>query len=159
MSEPITVRGVSDTARWLRIFVRSKRGGPTPCSTTLRRASGGRPWLRIANTLIKATSRSGHGWRAPIFSISSFPAPFRKGQTGCEPRCGLDARPYRMNLPPTLQWIEVDFQDIIAYKEETLANEKPRCRWSEFLWICRTVRRGASFSRSSTLGNQGCCCH
>jgi O-methyltransferase involved in polyketide biosynthesis len=41
---------------------------------------------------------------------------------------GLDARPYRMNLPPTLQWIEVDFQDIIAYKEETLANEKPRCR-------------------------------
>jgi len=33
-----------------------------------------------------------------------------------------------MNLPPTLQWIEVDFQDIIAYKEETLANEEPRCR-------------------------------
>jgi len=27
------------------------------------------------------------------------------------------------------------FQDIIAYKEETLANEKLAAGWSEFLWI------------------------
>ena len=34
---------------------------------------------------------------------------------------GLDARPYRMNLPSTLQWVEVDFPEIISYKEEILA--------------------------------------
>jgi len=40
---------------------------------------------------------------------------------------GLDARPYRMKLPASLQWIEVDLPDILAYKEEILANEKPVC--------------------------------
>jgi len=41
---------------------------------------------------------------------------------------GLDARPYRMQLPTTLQWLEVDLLDIIDYKEDVLANEKSRCQ-------------------------------
>ena len=41
---------------------------------------------------------------------------------------GLDARPYRMDLPESLQWVEVDFQEIIDYKKEVLADAKPRCR-------------------------------
>lgn len=41
---------------------------------------------------------------------------------------GLDTRPYRMDLPGTLTWIEVDTADIIAFKEEQLRNEVPRCR-------------------------------
>jgi methyltransferase (TIGR00027 family) len=40
---------------------------------------------------------------------------------------GLDARPYRMDVPPTLRWIEVDLPELLAYKEEALAGEKPRC--------------------------------
>lgn len=40
---------------------------------------------------------------------------------------GLDARPYRMALPPSLAWVEVDLPDLIAHKEEILAGEKPRC--------------------------------
>jgi methyltransferase (TIGR00027 family) len=40
---------------------------------------------------------------------------------------GLDARPYRMALPASLQWIEVDLPEILAYKEGILANEKPSC--------------------------------
>jgi methyltransferase (TIGR00027 family) len=40
---------------------------------------------------------------------------------------GLDARPYRMALPASLQWIEVDLPEILAYKEGILANEKPAC--------------------------------
>ena len=30
---------------------------------------------------------------------------------------GLDTRPYRLPLPSSLRWIEVDFPDMIAYKE------------------------------------------
>jgi len=41
---------------------------------------------------------------------------------------GLDTRPYRMNLPATLQWIEADYPHLIEYKESMLAGEKPRCR-------------------------------
>ena len=41
---------------------------------------------------------------------------------------GLDTRPYRMELPSSLRWIEVDFPGIIEYKNEKLAGEKPVCR-------------------------------
>jgi O-methyltransferase involved in polyketide biosynthesis len=43
---------------------------------------------------------------------------------------GLDARPYRMSLPATLRWVEVDLPEIIDYKEESLSGEKPRCSLS-----------------------------
>ncbi len=40
---------------------------------------------------------------------------------------GLDTRPYRMSLPPSLLWVEVDAPGIIAYKEDLLAREKTSC--------------------------------
>lgn len=40
---------------------------------------------------------------------------------------GLDARPWRLDLPRSLRWIEVDFKDILQYKTELLRNERPRC--------------------------------
>jgi methyltransferase (TIGR00027 family) len=40
---------------------------------------------------------------------------------------GLDARPYRMHLPASLHWIEVDLPEILNYKEEILRSEKPAC--------------------------------
>jgi methyltransferase (TIGR00027 family) len=43
---------------------------------------------------------------------------------------GLDTRPYRLDLPPSLQWIEADFPAMIALKERELAGEKPRCQLS-----------------------------
>lgn len=41
---------------------------------------------------------------------------------------GLDVRPYRLALPPALRWIEVDLPEIIDYKRQMLAGEKPRCQ-------------------------------
>lgn len=41
---------------------------------------------------------------------------------------GLDTRPYRMALPASLRWIEVDFPHMIDWKEEQLADAAPRCR-------------------------------
>lgn len=41
---------------------------------------------------------------------------------------GLDARPYRMALPPASPWIEVvDLPALLDYKEEILRGEKPAC--------------------------------
>jgi methyltransferase (TIGR00027 family) len=40
---------------------------------------------------------------------------------------GLDTRPYRMDLPSSLKWVEVDLPGIIDYKEAILGQEKPRC--------------------------------
>jgi methyltransferase (TIGR00027 family) len=41
---------------------------------------------------------------------------------------GLDTRPYRIELPSSLRWIEVDFPHMIELKEARLAGEKPSCR-------------------------------
>ncbi|HEX7800084.1 MAG TPA: SAM-dependent methyltransferase [Asticcacaulis sp.] len=41
---------------------------------------------------------------------------------------GLDTRPYRLDLPAGLMWVEVDFAPMIAYKNDALADETPVCR-------------------------------
>ena len=42
---------------------------------------------------------------------------------------GLDARPWRLSLPSTLRWIDVDLPDILQYKTERLSDAKPACRY------------------------------
>ena len=42
---------------------------------------------------------------------------------------GLDARPWRLSLPATLRWIDVDLPDILQYKTERLSDAKPACRY------------------------------
>ncbi|HET9957167.1 MAG TPA: SAM-dependent methyltransferase [Polyangiaceae bacterium] len=41
---------------------------------------------------------------------------------------GLDTRPYRMNLPESLHWVEIDAPEVIAFKETQLDGERARCR-------------------------------
>lgn len=42
--------------------------------------------------------------------------------------CGLDTRPWRLNLSPTLRWIEIDFAAILDYKDRLMSGETPSCR-------------------------------
>jgi O-methyltransferase involved in polyketide biosynthesis len=41
---------------------------------------------------------------------------------------GLDSRPYRLELPPSLRWVEIDLPEIIDAKRQILSSEKPRCQ-------------------------------
>jgi methyltransferase (TIGR00027 family) len=41
---------------------------------------------------------------------------------------GLDTRPYRMNLPESLLWIETDYPKMIHFKQSRLAGETPNCK-------------------------------
>lgn len=40
---------------------------------------------------------------------------------------GLDARAYCLALPKTLRWFDADFLDLVRYKQEQLARERPVC--------------------------------
>ena len=42
--------------------------------------------------------------------------------------CGLDTRPWRLNLTSNLRWIEIDFADVLDYKERIMSSETPTCR-------------------------------
>ena len=41
---------------------------------------------------------------------------------------GLDTRPYRLDLPAELRWVEVDLPAILDYKTQQLGGERPCCR-------------------------------
>jgi len=43
---------------------------------------------------------------------------------------GLDTRPYRLDLPPELIWVEADLPALIAEKDRVLAEQTPRCQLS-----------------------------
>jgi methyltransferase (TIGR00027 family) len=42
--------------------------------------------------------------------------------------CGLDTRPWRLNLQMNLRWIKIDFADVLDYKDRLMFGETPRCR-------------------------------
>jgi methyltransferase (TIGR00027 family) len=61
---------------------------------------------------------------------------------------GLDTRPYRMELPASLKWVEVDLPAMIDYKEEILSREKPRCALERVrLDLADVIARRALFQR------------
>jgi methyltransferase (TIGR00027 family) len=41
--------------------------------------------------------------------------------------CGLDTRPWRLDLAPDLRWIEIDFADVLDYKDGLMSGERSRC--------------------------------
>jgi methyltransferase (TIGR00027 family) len=66
---------------------------------------------------------------------------------------GLDTRPYRMKLPASLRWIEVDFPKMITQKDEKLRNEKPVCRLERVAMdLSDRAKRQEFFAR---LGGEG----
>jgi len=42
---------------------------------------------------------------------------------------GLDARPWRLALPATLHWVDVDMPVMLDHKEAVLQGEHPKCRY------------------------------
>ena len=41
--------------------------------------------------------------------------------------CGLDTRVYRLPLPSTLTWIDVDLPEVISFMQSMMLDEKPKC--------------------------------
>jgi methyltransferase (TIGR00027 family) len=130
MNKPCSsVRNVSDTARWVAYFRARESERPDalfrdPFAGILAGERG----FGIANTLPEGNKHE-WAWVARTYLFDRFIK--REIDGGADLvlnlAAGLDARPYRMELPPTLRWIEVDFPEIISYKEDILANEAPRC--------------------------------
>src|SRR3989338_143086 len=42
---------------------------------------------------------------------------------------GLDSRPFRLDLPHEVRWIDVDLPGILEYKAAKLAGHAPKCRY------------------------------
>jgi len=128
-AQPQEVRNISDTARWAAYFraQETKRSDAIFRDPYAERLCG-QHGVDIANTLPDGNK---HAWawvtRTYLFDHFITQELQRGVDLVLNLAAGLDARPYRMKLPASLQWIEVDLPGILAYKEEILAGEKPAC--------------------------------
>ncbi len=132
MTEPSTesLRDVSDTALWVAAYRAEESERPDALfrDPFARRLAGQRgfdvltampkgrslAWPMVVRTLVFdrfIRDRLGEG----IDLVLNLAA-------------GLDARPYRMELPSELTWVEVDLPHMIEYKSEILAGEQPACK-------------------------------
>lgn len=127
-TEPL-VRNVSDTARWVAVFraIESERPDAVFRDPFARRLAGERGEQIAA--AIPFSGKHLWSWTARTWLIDRFI--LQEVRQGADLvinlAAGLDARPYRMPLPSSLQWIEVDLPEIISYKEEVLGEERPVC--------------------------------
>ena len=123
------VRSVADTALWVAYFraLETQRTEALFRDPYAERLAGERGF-QIANTL-RDGNKQEWVWVARTYLCDEFLA--RAIRDGADLvlnlAAGLDARPYRMQMPSSLRWVEVDLPEIIDYKEEILAGEKPKC--------------------------------
>jgi methyltransferase (TIGR00027 family) len=126
---PAVVRNVSDTARWAAYFRAQETERPDALfGDPFAERLCGQHGIDIANTLPDGNKHA-WAWVTRTYLFDQFISQeFQQGvDLVLNLAAGLDARPYRMKLPTSLQWIEVDLPEILAYKEEILADEKPTC--------------------------------
>ncbi len=131
MSEsPSLIRSVSDTARWVAIYrARESERPDAHFRDPFARRLAGERGEQIIRSMRFAQK---HEWPyvARTWSIDRFVT--EQVQQGVDMvvnlAAGLDARPYRMALPASLQWVEVDLPEITEYKKGILRDEKPVCR-------------------------------
>jgi len=124
-----SVRNISDTARWVAYFRARETERPDALfSDPYAERLAGERGFQIANTLPEGNKHE-WAWVARTYLFDKFlAAEILKGaDLVVNLAAGLDARPYRMEVPANLQWIEVDLPEIVSYKNTMLANEKPRC--------------------------------
>jgi methyltransferase (TIGR00027 family) len=124
------IRNISDTALWAAVYRARETERPDHLFTDpfARRLAGTRG-EQIAASL-PFSDRATWAWVMRTYLYDQFIN--EQIQQGVDMvvniAAGLDARPYRMALPASLKWIEVDLAGILDYKEEILSAEKPVCQ-------------------------------
>lgn len=133
--EPL-IENISDTAKWVAVFRADESERPDAIfhDPFARRLAGERG-EQIANT-IEFSRNNSWSFVARTFLFDEFIK--QHIELGYDMvvnlASGLDTRPYRMQLPASLKWIEVDLPGIMNYKQTILANEKPNCKLQASHW-------------------------
>ncbi|HEY4157315.1 MAG TPA: SAM-dependent methyltransferase [Polyangiaceae bacterium] len=130
MSE-LAISNVSDTARWVAVYRAWETARPDALfrDPFAERLAGERGKQIVAS--IRRPGGTGNGW--PMITrtklIDDLVLASLAGGCDCvlNLAAGLDSRPYRLQLPASLNWVEVDLPAITEEKERALAGETPVC--------------------------------
>ncbi len=126
--EPL-IRNVSDTARWVAVYrARETERPDAHFRDPFARRLAGERGEQIAKSMPLGRDNDWSMITRTWLGDQLINEQVQQGiDTVINLAAGLDARPYRMQLPPTLRWVEVDLPEILSYKEEILRDEKPVC--------------------------------
>jgi methyltransferase (TIGR00027 family) len=128
------VRNISDTAVWAAVYrARETRRHNALFRDPYARSLVGRIRARIPAAL-PLGNRASWPWVIRTFLFDRFIKAHvrRRVDMVINLAAGLDARPYRMTLPASLTWIEIDLPEILDYKDRVLRDEEPVCRVERF---------------------------
>jgi methyltransferase (TIGR00027 family) len=128
MSDPL-IHDISDTARWMAVYrAQETERDDAVFRDPFARALAGERGEQIAASLPVGDSEA---WPFVVRTYLFDRFVTRLVNHGVELvvnlAAGLDTRPYRMALPPSLRWVEVDLPDILDYKEAVLGDVQPAC--------------------------------
>jgi methyltransferase (TIGR00027 family) len=149
MAEPL-IAHVSDTARWVAAYRAQESARPDALfQDALAARLAGEQGHRIAE---RARGTNGNGW--PLITRTKLidDMVLTSIREGCDCvlnlAAGFDTRPYRLDLPTSLTWIEVDLPALLDDKERALQGATPRCRLSrERVDLADSAARAALFDR------------
>jgi methyltransferase (TIGR00027 family) len=128
----MAVTNVSDTARWVALYRAMETDRPDALfNDPYARKLAGAEGQEIVNTLKHGRTMA---WamitRTVVFDeVILSEINDRSVDLIVNLAAGLDARPWRLDLPPSLQWVDVDLPGILQYKTDTLADVPPKCRY------------------------------
>jgi methyltransferase (TIGR00027 family) len=128
MKEPL-VENISDTAKWVAFFRAEESERPDAVfNDPFAKKLAGDKGEQIANA-IEFSRQNSWSFVARTFLFDQYiDQHVAEGyDTIIDLAAGLDTRPYRLSLPASLKWIDIDLPAMIAYKNNILLNEKPRC--------------------------------
>jgi methyltransferase (TIGR00027 family) len=126
--EPL-IRNISDTALWAAVYRAGESERPNALfQDPLARRLAGERGVQIADALARKEDTT-WAWvtRTYLFDKLVTEQVAQGVDMVVNLAAGLDARPYRMALPASLQWVEVDLPEPLDYKENLLKGEIPRC--------------------------------
>ena len=158
MPDTSMITHVSDTARWVAVYraIETERPDAIFRDPFARRLAGERG-AAIANALDK---RSRADWPMIVRTAVMDEIILRAVRDDAVTQvvnlaAGLDARPWRLALPSTLRWIDVDHPVMLDEKERTLVGERTACHYEGVrLDLADVAARRALFARLSTDGRR-----
>ena len=128
--EPI-IRSVADTALWVAVYraEESERKDAVFYDPYARKLAGDRGF-QIVDAMHEGRANS-WSFIARTYLFDEFIMQhIRQGfDMVINLASGLDTRAYRLTLPGSLIWIDVDLPEITGYMNNMMANEKPVCRY------------------------------
>jgi methyltransferase (TIGR00027 family) len=125
------IEHISDTARWVAVYraMESERPDAHFRDPFARRLAGERGEAIVRNLRWGRQTAWAMIVRTKVLDDLILRVIARDGvDLVLNLAAGLDARPYRLDLPSHLRWVEVDLPGILEYKAVQLADEHPRCK-------------------------------